>query len=145
MRKLAALLVLAAGCFEPPKAGQMAQAVSGLAHLYAWDPSTQARGQYAYDAVMSWGPEILPALVAHIPDETPTAIHDAFSGRTVVVGDVCFLMALQLSGRRWQEFYDDGVFVSTALENPVFCVRWNGRPSRLKVQARFGSLLPKED
>jgi hypothetical protein len=144
MRKLAALWILAAGCLEPPKHGQMEQAVTGLAHLHSWDPATQARGQYAYDAVMSWGREILPTLVAHIPDETPTTIHDPFSGRSVVVGDVCFLVALQISGRRWQEFYDDGVFVSTALENPIFCIRWNDRPSRLRVQARFSRLIQED-
>ncbi len=146
MRKVfAALVLLAAGCLEPPKAGQQEQAISGLAHLHSWDPGTQARGQYAYDAVMSWGPEILPALVNHIPDETPTAIQDEVSGRRVLVGDVCFLMALQISGRSWQEFYDDGVFVSSALENPVFCIRWTDRASRFRVQSRFRKLLPPQD
>jgi hypothetical protein len=137
------VLLLAAGCVEPPKTGQMEQAISGLAHLHSWDPGTQARGQYAYDAVMSWGPEILPALVAHIPDETPTALRDDLSGRTAVVGDVCFLMALQLSNRGWEEFFDDGVFVSSALENPVYCIRWKDRASRFRAQARFRTFLPK--
>jgi len=141
---LAALLLPAASCIEPPKHGQMEQAISGLAHLHSWDPGTQARGQYAYDAVMSWGPEILPALVAHLTDETPTAIRDEISGRTVVVGDVCFLLALQISGHSWKEFYDDGVFISTALENTLFCIRWNDRASRFKVQSRFRKFLPEE-
>jgi len=145
MRNLAAALLLLSGCMEPPKHGQMVQAISGLAHLHSWDPSTQARGQYAYDAVMSWGPEILPALVAAIPDETPTAIHDEVSGRTVVVGDVCFLMALQLANRSWEDFYDDGVFISSkTLDNPVFCIRWKERAARFRVQARFRTFLPEE-
>jgi hypothetical protein len=142
MRRWTWLLVLAAGCTEPPKTGQMVQTISGLAHLHSWDPTTQGRGQYAYDAVMGWGPEIVPSLVATITDETPTAIHDDLSGRTVPVGDVCFLMALQISGHRWEEFFDDGVFVSTALENPIFCIRWKDRASRFRVQSRFFSLLP---
>lgn len=82
--------------------------------------------------------------MAHIPDETPTAIHDELSGRTAVVGDICLLLALQLSGRSWKEFYDDGVFITTALDNPVFCVRWNDRASRFRVLAHFRSLLPEE-
>ncbi len=134
-------MVLAAGCMEPPKHGQMEQAVTGLAHLHTWDPANQARGQYAYDAVMSWGAEILPVLVAHITDETPTAVYDEISGRNAVVGDVCFLMALQISSRNWREFYEDGVFVSTALENPLFCIHWKDRASRLRVQARFRRIL----
>lgn len=145
MRRSAAVLLLMAGCAEPPKTGQMEQAISGLEHLHSWDPVMQGRGQYAYDAVLSWGPEILPLLVEHISDETPTAIHDDFSGRTAKVGDVCFLIALRLSGRRWEEFYDDGVFISTALENPIFCIRWNDRAARLRVQARFRSLLAKKE
>jgi hypothetical protein len=142
MRKLLGALILLAGCPEPPKTASMAQAVEGLRDLHSWDPATEARGQYAYDAVVNWGPEILPALVGHLTDLTPTAIYEEKFGITVTVSDVCFVLLLKLMGRRWEEFEEDGVFVHTVLPNPIFSIRWKDRESRARVQARFARLLP---
>ena len=103
----------------------------------------QGRGHYAYDAVMGFGPEILPILVAHLTDETPTAIYDDMSRRNPKVSDVAFLMLLDLTKHRWQDFSKEGIFVSTALPNPIFCIKWD-RPTKFKVQARFRELLEAE-
>ncbi len=139
------VLLVLAGCLEPPKTNQMEQAVSGLADLHRWDPGTQARGQLAYDAVMGWGPEIWPHLAAHLTDETPTAIHEELYGITPVVGDICFLMLLQLTRRNCEDFSDDGVYLSRQIPNPAFCVRWKDPApvSRKRVQEHFFRLLPK--
>src|SRR5205085_10685920 len=123
---LAALASLAsAGCQEPPRTGQMDDLVAGLAHLHEWDAAMQGKGHYAYDAVMGYGPDILPILVAHLTDETPTAIYEKVSERNPKVADVVFLMLLQMTKRKWQDFSKEGVFVSTALPNPVFCIKWD--------------------
>jgi hypothetical protein len=138
---LAAGLVLAlSGCQEPPRIGQMEGLVGDLANLRLWDPAMQAKGHYAYDAVMGWGPEIYPVLVAHLTDETPTAIYDEISQRNPKISDIALLMLLELTKHKWQEFSKEGLFVSTLLPNPVFCVKWN-RPAKFKVQTRFRELL----
>jgi hypothetical protein len=49
-------------------------------------------------------------------------------------------MLLELTKHKWQEFSKDGLFVSTLLPNPVFCIKWD-RPAKFKVQARFREML----
>jgi hypothetical protein len=142
MRKLAAFVVLAAGCMEPPKWPQMEKAISGLEHLHAWDPVTRGQGQYGYEAVIGWGPEIIPALVAHLTDETPTQIQEPTFEIQVRVGDICLLILLDMTKTTWKQFDEDGLFLTTQLPNPVFCIRWKEGPvSRARVQARFRKLL----
>jgi hypothetical protein len=148
MRALAAVAVLGlVSCQEPPKTGQMEAAVRALSDLHLWDPSTEARGQMSYDAIVSWGPEILPSLVAHLTDESPTMLYDRTFDITVTLGDVCFYLLLRLMGLSWQEFMNDGVFVTTSLPNPIFCIRWKEPTlsSRRRVQLRFIKLLPKPE
>lgn len=145
MRLREGLLVLAcaaaASCMEPSKAGQVELAVRGLADLHSWDPVRQGQGQYAYDVLMSSDPaDVIPALVAHLTDETPTAIHDRLLDLRPAVGDVCLLMLLELTKIPWQEFLDDGLFISTQLPNPIFCIRWD-TAARRRVQARFARRL----
>lgn len=141
--------VLLAGCVEPPKTGQMEQSVMALADLYTWDPHTKAKGQASYDSVMGWGPEVLPHLVAHLTDMTPTAIYEPTFQIQVTIGDVCFLLLLDLTGRSWQEFHEDGIFVhrlvpNTQNPNPIFNIRWD-MPARKRVQRRFARLLELEE
>jgi hypothetical protein len=137
---LAAFLLTASTCNEPPRVAQMEDLVSGLAHLHTWDVHMQGKGHYAYDAVMGYGKEIFPVLVAHLTDETPTAIHDKMSDRNPKVCDAVFLMLLELTKARWQDFSKEGVFVSTVLPNPIYCVKWD-RAAKFKVQAKFREVL----
>lgn len=137
---LAVVILGAAGCQEPPRTGQMDMLVTSLAHLKEWDPIMQGRGQYSYDAVMGYGPEIYPVMVAHLTDETPTIIHEPIADRTAKISDVVFLMLLQLTRMKWEDFSQEGVFVSTALPNPIFCIKWD-RMAKFKVQARFQKIV----
>jgi len=142
---LAAVLILgAAGCQEPPKTGQMEEIVMSLAHLQKWDPVMQARGQYAYDRLISHGQSILPALVAHLTDETPTAIYEEVTRRNPKICDVSLLILLELTKTKWEDFASEGVFISTVLPNPVYCIKWD-RTAKVKVQAKFAKLLPRDD
>jgi hypothetical protein len=152
MRTRFAILALGAlsvtsSCQEPPKTGKMDEAVRGLAHLHSWDPSTEAQGNLSYDIVMGWGKEIIPVLIAHLTDETPTLLYDKTFDITVVLGDVCFYLLLKLTGLEWKVFFEDGVFVTTLLPNPIFCIRWK-EPSlqtRRRVQTHFIKILPPEE
>ena len=143
---VALVCAAAAACVEPSKAGQVELAVRGLADLHSWDPVRQGEGQYAYDVLRSSDPaDVLPALVAHLTDETPTAIHDRLLDLRPTVGDVCLLMLLEWTRIPWQEFLDDGLFISSQLPNPMFCIRWD-TAARKRVQARFArrlSLVPE--
>ena len=141
---VAAVILGAAGCAEPPRANQYEEIVSSLAHLQKWDPIMQARGHYAYDRVLGSGPAIIPALVAHLTDETPTAIYEEVTQRNPKVCDVAFLILLTVTKTKWEDYSQEGVFVSTALPNPVFCIKWD-RPAKIRVQAKFAQLLPKEE
>ena len=139
----AVLLIAAlAGCAEPPKMNQMEEIVSSLAHLSKWDPVMQARGHYAYDRVLGYGPEILPALVAHLTDETPTAIYEEVTRRNPKICDISFLILLTVTKTKWEDFASEGVFVSTVLPNPVFCIKWD-REAKIKVQAKFAQMFPE--
>lgn len=135
------LLLPAAACPEPQKHSQYAQLVYDLNVLHTWDPSSKARGQYPYDQIMGCPPEMDHALAGAIADERPTAVYDRISGRTVVVGDVAFMMLLERMGWKWEAFYKDGVFLSTQLPNPIFCLKWDPG-ARGRVRARVLSLLP---
>jgi hypothetical protein len=137
------VILVAAGCQEPPRANQMEEIVSSLANLHKWDPIMQARGHYAYDRVVGYGPEIFPALVAHLTDETPTAIYEEVTQRNPKICDVAFLILLTATKTRWQDFASEGVFISSVLPNPIFCIKWD-RAAKIKVQAKFDQLLPHE-
>jgi hypothetical protein len=145
MKKLApALLLCLAACPEPPKTMQMEHTVMALADLHTWDSSVKVQDQEPYRRVAGWGAEILPTLVLHLTDETVTGLQLSGFDIKVKIGDVCFLILLQLTGRSWQEFQEDGVFVSTSFPEPVYCVRWNTPDARRRVQVHFWSLIPKE-
>jgi hypothetical protein len=142
----ALLALLGASCMMgyEDNTARMEYAVSALADLHTWDPVEQGTGQASYDAVMGWGGEILPLLVAHLTDTRKVAFHDAFSGRTPSIGDVCFMILLRVLKLSWKTFADDGVFVSTALPNPIFCLSWKEEPlSRKRAQERLKTLLPE--
>jgi hypothetical protein len=49
-------------------------------------------------------------------------------------------MLLQLTKMKWEDFSKEGVFVSSALPNPVFCIKWD-RAAKFKVQARFTKIV----
>ena len=140
----AALLLGLSGCAEPPKTHKLEELVSGLANLHKWDASMQGRGQAHYDRVMGYGPEILPALIAHLTDETPTAIYEDVTRRNPKVCDVAFLMLLELTKSKWEDFADEGVFISTVLPNQIYCIKWD-KVSKIKVQAKFAKLFPPEE
>ncbi len=144
MKRPAALLLLLAtgGCMEPPKTGQQGQLVADLVHLHTWDPQRQAEGTYPYGEIMGYGPEILPVLAMNIPNETPTAIYHDKTDRNPKLGDVAFLMLLRLTSLKWENFASEGVFISTAIPNPIFCIMWKDEQvSRQKVRARFLKIL----
>jgi hypothetical protein len=141
---VAVLLLGALGCAEPPRGNQYDEIVSSLAHISKWDPIMQARGHYAYDRVVGAGPGILPALVAHLTDETPTAIYEEVTKRNPKVCDLSFLILLTVTKNRWQDFASEGVFVSTVLDNPVYCIKWD-RAAKVRVQAKFATLIPKDE
>ncbi len=145
MKRLAALTLLLAlpfsvGCPEPPKLAQMDDMIAGLSHLKDWDTYMMGKGSLSFDSVMGYGPDIYPVLVDHLTDESPTAIYDEVSGRNPKVNDLIFLMLLELMKLQWQDFAKDGVFVSTALANPVFSIKWD-RKVKLKVQHHFRFIL----
>jgi hypothetical protein len=141
MRRLFAVLLLLplpvqTGCQEPPKLAMMDNMVSNLCNLRSWDRYMQGKGNLTYDSVMGYGPEIYPIMVDHLTDETPTAIEDEMSGRTPKVCDAVLLMLLELMHKKWQDFSSDGLFISTALPDPIYCIKWD-RETKFKVQIRF--------
>ena len=141
---IVALAWLSPGCMEPPKSPQMDTIVGGLAYLNTWDKDMRGKGQINYDQVVGYGPDILPHLVAHLVDETPTAIYEEMTRRNPKVSDLCLLILLDMLKLRWQDFSDDGLFISTALPNQVFCIRWE-RPAKFKIQAKLRKLVEELD
>ncbi len=141
MRKLAAIALVLAGCQEPPQTGRYEASIRGLADLHTWDPGMGGAGNLAYEAVVSSFPEILPLLVAHVTDETPTALREPRFDVRPTVGDVCFLILLQELKLNWEAFYDDGLFLSKQLENPVYSIRWKDRASKARVQQKLARIV----
>jgi hypothetical protein len=120
--------------------------VSSLCNLNTWDRYMMAKGNGTFDQVMGAGPDIYPVLIDHLADETETAIEDEMTGRKPKVCDLVLLMLLELMHRKWQDFSIDGLFISTALPNPVFCIKWD-HTTKLKVRIRFRYFLdhPEEE
>ena len=139
------LPLLLAGCLEPPKYGPMNQATSALTDLHHWDPQMKGAGQLPYDAVMGWGTDVLPILVDHLTDMNMTAIHEPTFDIQVTVSDVCFLMLLDILQLSWKDFEKDGVWVSTQLSNPIFCIRFDNMAARYKVKAHFAKIVAERD
>ncbi len=139
----ALLLLLAASCANTmdDNSGRMEYTVSNLSDLHSWDPQEQGSGQPAYDSVLGWGDEVLPVLVAHITDQRKTQIFEPQTGRNPTVGDACFFILLRLKKLGWKTFADDGVFVSSAFPNPLFCIQWDGPGAKKKVQERMSALI----
>ena len=150
MRRVFAAILLAAvplattGCPEPPKLPQMDDMVQSLNTLRVWDQYMQGKGHLGYDSIMGYGPEIYPVLVDHLTDETPTAIYDEVSGRNPKICEAVLLMLLTLTKHKWQEFDKEGLFISTALPNPIFCIKWD-RQAKIAVQFRFKKILAEEE
>jgi len=138
------LLSVLAACQEPSKKGQFAQLVYDLNVLHTWDPGRKAQGQYPFDQIMGCPADVDHALAAAVADERPTAIYDRVSGRTALVGDVAFMILLERLSLKWDVFYKDGVFLSTQLPNPIFCLNWDPG-ARGRVRARLLELLPPLD
>ena len=44
----------------------------------------------------------------------------------------------------YQGFAKEGVFVSTALPNPIYCIKWD-RQTKFRVQARFLQILDEQN
>ncbi|HYF01703.1 MAG TPA: hypothetical protein VEJ18_22470, partial [Planctomycetota bacterium] len=132
---------LLGSCAEPSKRGQYEQIVSSLRFMHIWDPQKEGAGHFAYDAAMSSDEGIDHVLAARITDEEPTAIHDRIAERTAKVGDVAFFILLRRTNMKWQDFSDYGVFVSSQLPNPIFCIKWDPG-ARMKVRNKFLELLP---
>ena len=148
MRKLAVLILACTACQEPPKTAPMDSIVRSLSDLHAWDPSTEAQGQWGYDMVMARGtdPQMLHMLASYVADETPTQIYDRVFDLRVSRGDVCFYLLLKLTPLDKKEFFEDGAYMTSLLPNPIFCIRWkDGLASRRKVQVRLAKLLPPLD
>ena len=145
MRRLfAALLLLSLplvpGCQEPPKTAAMDDKVTNLCNLRLWDANMQGKGNLYYDSVMGYGADIYPVMVDHLTDENVTAIYDEMSGRNPKVCDLVLLMLLELTHKKWEDFSGDGLFISTALPNPVFCIKWD-RQTKMKVQFHFKKVV----
>lgn len=140
---VALLLLLAASCANTmdDNSGRMEYTVSNLSDLHSWDPQEQGSGQPAYDSVLGWGDEVLPVLVAHITDQRKTQIFEPQTGRNPTVGDACFFILLRLKKLSWKSFADDGVFVSSAFSNPLFCLQWDGPGAKKRVQERMLALI----
>lgn len=142
MRRIAAgMLLLLAGCAEPPKTGKMHLVVDGLADLHAWHPTEQGKGHFAYEAVVAYGPEIFPVLIDRLTDETSTKLEEPTFRIKPTVSDACFLILLRMTRLDWREFAKDGVFIQTTFKNPIFNVRWESRVARVRVQNRFHKIL----
>lgn len=142
-RHLGLLLLIAyaaPACQEPPRYGEMNSLIEDLANMRTWDPTMQGKGFYAYDRVMGFGPDIYPVLVSHLINESPTGIVDEVSHRNPCIADVVLMMLLELTNHKWQEFTKEGLFVSTALPNPIFCIKWD-RATKFRVKMRFAEIL----
>lgn len=140
---LASVPVFCSGCPEPPKIAQMDDMVQSLSTLRIWDQYMQGKGNLGYESIMGYGPDIYPVLADHLTDETPTAIYDEVSGRNPKICDAVLLMLLTLTKKKWQDFSQDGLFISTALPNPIFCIKWD-RATKVAVQIRFKLYLEQE-
>ena len=145
MKAWMVLPLLLAGCLEPPKYGQMDQATSALSDLHHWDPQMKGAGQLPYDAVMGSVPDVLPILVDHLTDMTPTAIHEPVLDIQVSVSDVCFLMLLDILKLPAKDFEKDGVWVSPLLANPIFCIRFDNMQARFRVKAHFAKIVAERE
>ena len=138
----AVLLVLAAGCIEPPKTNRALVYVGGLQDLTQWDPVLGGRGDDSYDAILMLEPtDSVPVLIASLLDPTPTKIRDRLH-EPPKVGDVAFHMLLLIFSMRAEDFAPEGVWISKSdpVRNPIYTVRIEKDPVREKLRERFARM-----
>ena len=138
----AALLLLAAGCLEPPKTNRELVYVGGLQDLTQWDPVVGGRGHEAHDGILQLEPtDSVPVLIASLLDPTPTKIYDRLHDPPTV-GDVVFHMLLLIFSMRAEDFAPEGVWISKSdpIRNPIFFVRIEKDSVREKLRERFARL-----
>lgn len=141
-RALAAVLLLAAGCAEPPKTNRALVYVEGLQDLTRWDPVNGGRGHDAYDAILALDPtDSVPVLIAHLLDPVQTKIYDRLH-EPPTIGDVSFHMLLLVFGMKAEEFATEGVWISKTdpVRNPIYTVRIEKDDVRERLRQRFAQL-----
>lgn len=137
-----AVLLLAAGCMEPPKTNRALVYVGGLQDLTSWDPVNGGRGNEAYEGILGLPPtDNVPVLIAYLLDPTPTKIYDRLHDPPTV-GDVVFHMLLLIFSMRAEDFATEGVWISKSepIRNPIYFVRIEKDSVREKLRERFARL-----
>ena len=147
MKYLAPLiLIVLAGCPEPPKTSRMHSVVDGLTHMTTWDPVRQGEGDVTYNTVLAFGPEVFPILIDRLTDDRKMELlREPTFGLNPSLADACFLILLKMTGLDWKEFHKDGVFIQTTFDNPIFNIRWESPTARRRVQDRFLKILELAD
>jgi hypothetical protein len=138
----AILLLILAGCIEPPKTNRALVYVGGLQDLTRWDPVYGGRGHDAYDAMMALPPEdSVPVLISALNDPSLTGIYDRLHS-PATVGDVVFHMLVLIFSMKPEDFEREGVWISKRdpVRNPIYNVRIEKEEVREKLRQRFGKL-----
>jgi hypothetical protein len=138
------VVLLAAGCIEPPKTNRALVYVSGLQDLTTWDPVNGGRGNESYEGILGLPPpDNVPVLIAYLLDPTPTKIYDRLHDPPTV-GDVVFHMLLLLFSMRAEDFASEGVWISKSEQirkpNPIYFVRIEKDSVREKLRERFARM-----
>jgi hypothetical protein len=138
----ALLLIMLAGCIEPPKTNRALVYVTGLSELTRWDPVYGGRGHDSYDAMMGLPPtDSVPVLISALNDPTLTGIHDRLHA-PATVGDVAFHMLVLIFSMKPEDFEREGVWISKRdpVRNPIYYVRIEKDEVREKLRQRFGKM-----
>jgi len=136
-RALPILLLLTAGCAEPPKQNRAALYYQGLDDLWRWHPSRGGEGDPAYEGLLALEPnESVPILIQGLAETSATKIDDGHHPAPSI-GHVCFLMLLKIFGLPPSEFDRDGVWFYPHEENPIYGLNIDDPGVRQRVAAKF--------
>ena len=126
-------LIALSACLPSVQERKIGPLIEALEDVYQWDPGRGAYQSEAYLQLLRAGEGALPLLAEAVLDPRPTKIMDRYP-KVPTVGDVAFLLALEVSGKTIEEFRDVGV-ARGANPNPIFALEFQrGARARARDQ-----------
>jgi len=137
-----AAAVLLASCLAPIEERKVGLLVEALQDVHQWDPQRGAHASEAYLQLLQIGEKAVRPLAQAIVDPRPTQIMERHPYQVPTVGDAAFLILLEITGARIDDFEDLGARFQPREPNPILALAFE-TGARARVRDRFLEWFPE--